>query len=137
MSTDAPSSIRVQCIDHITIVVSDLEVSCRFYSEVLGMDRQERPDFGFPGAWFQAGDTQIHMNVTGAAAGRAGLPDLGAEMPASGFHFAFEVDDCDVAAKELERLGIELIEGPRSRPDGARQLYIYDPDHHLVELYSR
>ena len=71
-------SIRVHNIDHVTIVVKDLEVSCRFYAEVLGMTPQVRPDFGFPGAWFQAGNTQIHMNLESPAAGRAGLPDLGA-----------------------------------------------------------
>jgi hypothetical protein len=29
------------------------------------------------------------------------------------------------------------VAGPQSRPDGPRQLYIYDPDGYLVELFSK
>ena len=71
MSTANVSSLRAKKIDHITIVVKDLERSTRFFAEVLGMDRIERPNFGFPGRWFQAGDTQIHMNVESEEAGQA------------------------------------------------------------------
>ncbi len=137
MSTANVSSLRVKKIDHITIVVKDLERSTRFFAEVLGMETIERPNFGFPGRWFQAGDTQIHMNVESEEAGQAGLPLLGAKHQSRGFHFAFEVEDCDVAAYRLTELGIAIATGPRSLPDGACQLYVYDPDGHLVEIYSR
>jgi catechol 2,3-dioxygenase-like lactoylglutathione lyase family enzyme len=137
MSTANSSSLCVKAIDHITLVVKDLARSSRFYGEVLGMQPIDRPDFAFAGRWFQAGNTQIHMNLEGAEAGRAGLPPLAAKSPSRGFHFAFEVDDCDGAASRLGQLGIPIVSGPRSRPDGARQLYIYDPDGHLVEIYSR
>ena len=137
MSMSKVSSLQVKTIDHITIVVRDLEQSSRFYTDVLGMNEVERPNFEFPGQWFQAGSTQIHMNVQGEEAGQAGLPPLGAKSLARGFHFAFEVDHCDAAAERLKELGVPIVMGPRSRPDGARQLYIYDPDGHLVEIYSR
>ena len=136
MAENLTTGICVQPIDHITIVVADLERSIAFYRDVLGMQQVERPDFGFPGAWFQAGDTFIHMNISGPEAGQAGLPDLGSSMPARGFHYAFVVEDCDDAARRLGERGIEIITGPRSRPDNWRQLYIYDPDHHLIELCS-
>jgi catechol 2,3-dioxygenase-like lactoylglutathione lyase family enzyme len=136
MTRPAPTGIEAQTIDHITIVVRDLELSAQFYQQVLGMQRVERPDFGFPGAWFQAGSTQIHMNIASSEAGRAGLPDLGANQPSRGFHYAFVVSDCDSAARRLEAAGVPIITGPRSRPDRWRQLYIYDPDHHLIELCS-
>lgn len=129
-------SLNVKTIDHITLVVKNLQQSGDFYRDVLGMQEIERPNFGFPGRWFQSGKTQIHMNVEGEEAGRAGLPSLGASLPSRGFHYAFEVDNCDAAADQLQQLGIEIVTGPRSRPDGARQLYIYDPDGHLVEVYS-
>lgn len=128
--------LNVKRIDHITIVVKDLECSRHFYEDVLGMQSTERPAFGFPGLWFQSGTTQIHMNVDSVEAGPAGLPPFQGRLPSRGFHFAFEVDSCDEAAKTLEAQGIEIVTGPRSRPDGARQLYIYDPDGYLVEIYS-
>jgi catechol 2,3-dioxygenase-like lactoylglutathione lyase family enzyme len=136
MLMSVSTGIQVRTIDHITIVVADLERSVRFYAEVLGMERVVRPDFGFPGAWFVSGRTFIHMNVAGPEAGQAGFPPLGANQPARGFHFAFEVADCDQAAEQLRAMEMEIVTGPRSRPDGARQLYIYDPDGHLIELCS-
>ena len=137
MTTSKTTPIRVKTLDHVTIVVSDLERSTRFYTEVIGMRQVERPDFGFPGRWFQAGDTQIHMNLETENAGKAGFPFQRAKSLASGFHYAFEVDDCAAAIARIEELGISIADGPRSRPDGARQFYIYDPDGHLVELFSR
>lgn len=130
------TGVRAKTIDHITIVVENLQRSTHFYSHVLGLERMERPDFGFPGAWLQAGTTQIHMNTASPEAGQAGLPSLGAAQVSRGFHFAFQVEDCDRAAEQLRAEGIEIVTGPRSRPDGARQLYIYDPDGHLIELCS-
>ena len=56
--------------------------------------------------------------------------------PSLSFHYAFEVDDCGAAAKRLTELGLQIVVGPRQRPDGARQVYVYDPDGHLIELCS-
>jgi catechol 2,3-dioxygenase-like lactoylglutathione lyase family enzyme len=136
MTTTKAKPLRAKTIDHITLVVSDLEQSAKFYTEVLGMEAVERPDFGFPGRWFQAGSTQIHMNVEGEEAGKSGLVFQGATRLTRGFHYAFRVDDCDTAAARLAELRIPIAAGPYSRPDGARQLYIRDPDGHLVEICS-
>ena len=72
MNPRSAPPIRVKAIDHVTIVASDLDRSARFYTEVLGMEAVERPAFGFPGRWFQAGTTQIHLNLEGDRAGKAG-----------------------------------------------------------------
>ncbi|MCA9213610.1 MAG: VOC family protein [Planctomycetales bacterium] len=128
--------LSAKVIDHVTLVVTDLERSQQFYRDVLGMTPVERPAFGFPGLWFQSGNTQIHMNVAGEEAGRAGLPKCDGTCTSRGFHFAFEVDDCDAAAQILRDNGIEIAVGPKTRPDGPRQLYVYDPDDHLVEIFS-
>ena len=37
----------------------------------------------------------------------------------------------------LAQSGHTIEFAPRNRPDGARQMYLRDPDGHLVELYSR
>ncbi len=137
MSQVSLSSLKVKTIDHVTLVVKDLERSRQFYCDLLGMAEIARPNFGFPGLWFQAGNTQIHMNVEGPEAGTAGMPPFDGESPSRGFHFAFEVEDCDAAAEQLRQMGIEIVTGPRPRPDGPRQMYIYDPDNYLVEIYSR
>jgi catechol 2,3-dioxygenase-like lactoylglutathione lyase family enzyme len=137
MLTATQPLLAVRMIDHITLVVKDLDVATRFYRDVLGMQQVERPAFGFPGAWFQAGDTQIHMNIAGDDAGEPGIRVIGAKNAPRAFHFAFEVDDCDAAAAALAQNGHAIEVTPRNRPDGARQMYLRDPDGHLVELYSR
>ena len=124
-------SLFLEEVDHITIVVSDLERAAAFYRDVIGLPEVERPAFGFPGKWFDLGGFQMHMNVAGAEAGKAGLPCT-AELPARGFHFAFRSRDFDAAKARLDELGVEIVVGPRERPDGARQMYVYDPDGHLI-----
>src|SRR5262245_26528816 len=57
----AAAGLRVKTLDHVTIVVKDLEKSRRFYVDVLGMRETRRPAFSFDGLWFQAGATQIHL----------------------------------------------------------------------------
>ena len=128
------SSIGVRTIDHITIVVADLERSAHFYIDVLGMTPVQRPAFPFPGRWFQAGHTLIHLNIAGPEAGAPGLADQRASVVSRGFHYAFCVEDCDQAAERLNQLGIPILDGPRNRPDGARQMYVRDPDGHLIEI---
>ena len=135
METETKPNLAVKTIDHVTLVASDLEKSRNFYAGLLGMEEKPRPDFGFPGLWFQAGSTQIHLNVESDESGTAGLKyDAGSITRA--LHIAFQVDDATAAAEMLLDNGVEIIAGPRNRPDGAVQLYILDPDGHQIEITS-
>ena len=125
--------IRVKSIDHVTIVVKDLAASRRFYVDVLGMDEVARPGFAFAGQWFQAGPTLIHTILEFEGSSKAGWT---ACSNTRGHHFAFLVDDCHVAAKRIEEMGLPFVSPPKQRPDGAIQLFVNDPDGHLVELCS-
>lgn len=135
MSESTP--IHVRYIDHVTIVVKDLERSRQFYVGVLGMEDVPRPGFGFPGLWFQAGPSQIHLVEESAASGRAGPAGPTGTSVSRGHHFAFEVADALATVQALADRGIELAAGPKQRPDGPTQIYVFDPDGHLVELFSR
>src|SRR5690349_10102427 len=43
-------------IDHVAVIVTDVDRARRFYAEVLSLREVQRPEsFDFPGAWFQAG----------------------------------------------------------------------------------
>jgi len=129
------STLEVKQIDHVTLVVANLEKSRQFYAGLLGMAEVTRPDFGFPGLWFQAGGTQIHINITSPEAGSPGV-SYDATNITRALHVAFEVADAEIATAQLRERGIEIIAGPRPRPDGAIQLYILDPDGHQIEIYS-
>jgi catechol 2,3-dioxygenase-like lactoylglutathione lyase family enzyme len=126
-------SLRVKSLDHVTIVVKDLAATRRFYVELLGMREVERPRFSFVGQWFQAGATQIHTILEAEGTGRAAT---GVETNSRGHHFAFLVEDARAAYAKLQELGVAVVSPPRDRPDGAVQVFLQDPDGHLVELCS-
>jgi catechol 2,3-dioxygenase-like lactoylglutathione lyase family enzyme len=126
-------TIHVQSLDHVTIVVKDLAATRRFYVECLGMREVPRPSFQFVGQWFQAGATQIHTILETEGTGRSGA---GQERNTRGHHFAFLVEDARAAYQTVQALGLTVVSPPRDRPDGAVQVFVHDPDGHLVELCS-
>lgn len=130
-------AVRVKTLDHVTLVVKDLQRSEGFYVGILGMDPIERPGFSFAGSWFQAGKSQIHLILEHPESGPAGVPvDSQLLWMSRTHHFAFEVDDAEAAAEYLRQQGIPIVSGPKARPDGYVQVFITDPDGHVVELCS-
>ena len=127
------ASLQVKSLDHVTLIVKDLDRSQQFYVDTLGMDLVGRPGFSFPGLWFQAGNTQIHLILEHEDSGAAGGGDY---TSSRNHHFAFQVDDANTVAERLSGLGIPIVSGPVNRPDGAIQVFVNDPDGHLVELCS-
>ena len=136
MSVATAEALRVQSLDHVTLVVHDLERSRRFYVDVLGMAEVERPAFSFPGLWFQAGATQIHLILENPESGPAGQPAGAREKSSRHQHFAFRLEDARAAAGRLEELGVPFVALPKLRPDGYVQVFVTDPDGHIVELCS-
>ena len=63
-------------LHHVALKTQDLAASEQFYTEVLGMEKVDRPDFDFPGAWLQMGQTMFHLMAGYAAQGpeRRDLP---------------------------------------------------------------
>ena len=54
--------MRALGLHHVSINVEDVEAARRFYVDVLGaVERSDRPDFGFGGAWLDVGRQQIHL----------------------------------------------------------------------------
>jgi catechol 2,3-dioxygenase-like lactoylglutathione lyase family enzyme/uncharacterized protein YunC (DUF1805 family) len=132
----APTGLSVKTLDHVTIVVKDLERSRRFYVDGLGMREVPRPAFSFAGSWFQAGTTQVHLILEFAESGPAGNLVPEPLRSSRTHHFAFLVDDAEAAVPHLKKLQIPILGGPKPRPDGYLQVFITDPDGHVVELCS-
>jgi catechol 2,3-dioxygenase-like lactoylglutathione lyase family enzyme len=131
------SPLQVRTLDHVTLVVKDLNRSRDFYVGMLGMQPMERPRFSFDGSWFQAGKTQIHLILEHPESGPAGI-DVPQHLLAMSrtHHFAFEVEDTQAATDYLRRRNVPIVSGPKERPDGAVQVFATDPDGHVVELCS-
>jgi catechol 2,3-dioxygenase-like lactoylglutathione lyase family enzyme len=129
--------VAVSSFDHVTIICADLDATRKFYVGLLGMKEVPRPAFAFAGLWFQIGNVQIHATQQSPEAGQAGWGDRGGKVTSRGHHIAFAVDD---VVKALEIVGAQRvpIASPlQERPDGFKQVYLYDPDGHVVELVSR
>ncbi len=108
-------------VHHVSLNVTDADEAGRFYEDVLGLRRIERPDFGFPGAWFDAGGVQVHLI-------EASEPPVSA-----GQHFALQVDDVDAVHARLVDQGVDAS-APHSFPGAGRQSFFSDPSGNLIEL---
>jgi len=120
-----PARIETVELNHAALHIRDLDESRRFYGEVLGFSELERPDFGFPGAWFRIGrEQELHL-----ICGR----DEDVTSAPRGNHFACRVPDIRETEAFLGERGISM-RGPHQRPDGAWQIFVQDPDGHSIEF---
>ena len=56
------SGLEVTQIDHLSVVISDVERSRRFYRDVLGLKEIAKPrTFDFVVVWFDLGNQQLHL----------------------------------------------------------------------------
>lgn len=117
--------MKTKDLNHVALHVADLENSKVFYGEILGLEKIPRPEFDFPGEWYRLGENQeLHL-----IAGRHAAVNSGTR----GNHFALGVESMDEAERELAERGITHT--PRqTRPDGAFQIYIEDPDGYWIEF---
>lgn len=125
-------------LHHVSLPVTDLERSRRFYLEILGLKEIARPPFDFPGAWFEVGGGQLHLIVgeNSTFRGEKGLDSRDV-------HFAIRVRSYHEAKEFLESKGysteadehdpMTLKASPKATA-GFPQLYILDPDRHVIEI---
>jgi glyoxylase I family protein len=114
--------MRPLAVHHVSINVGDVEEALRFYCGTLGLEqRSDRPDFGFGGAWLDAGGQQVHL-IEGTA------------PPDHGQHFALLVGDLDHTVAALRAEGLEVSD---PRPVGSsRQAFLSDPSGNRIELHE-
>ena len=144
-------------IDHVNLVVDDLETMTAFYRDVLGLSVTKRVTIS--GAWIGAvvglGDVHADVVYLDFPAGprieliKYNRPALNrppnVDLPnAPGIrHLAFKVDDIDAAAERLRLAGIKLFSDVQTVPDAQvtyaggvrkRLVYFQDPEGNLLEL---
>jgi glyoxylase I family protein len=115
-------SVQPTGVHHVSINVSDVDAATRFYVDVLGLtERDDRPDFGFGGAWLDAGSQQVHL--------------IEADVPTGlGQHFALRVADLAAAVADLRSCDVPVSD---PSPVGTSlQAFVTDPSGNLVELHQ-
>lgn len=110
--------IRPGKLHHASVRITSLECSRGFYEDLLGLEAVDRPDLGFPGRWYGAGEGQIHLLE---------IPKQGDGIDPTDPHFAIEVEDFEATRRELEAGKIPFLELGDA-------MWIRDPDGNVVEL---
>lgn len=116
-------------IDHIVLVVADINKTLEFYSDVLGMTAQQN----FSGKWSLVfGSNKISLQQLGE------VPKIARQTLPGTANFCVLTDTpiADIAER-LGELAIPILEGPAEK-EGATgaicSIYFYDPDGNLVEV---
>ena len=107
-------------IHHVSLNVDDVDAAVRFYVGVLGFSvRDDRPDFGFAGAWLDVGGQQVHLIEASTPEDR-------------GQHVALHVEDLQGAIADVRAAGVVVSD---AFPVGSgQQAFLHDPAGNLVEL---
>lgn len=114
-------------INHIALLVNDVDVSVVFYQRILGLEVLKRPDFDFPGAWLAIGNEyELHLL-------KGKHDEIQTISRSRNNHFAIQIESISSWEQRLSSLGV-AFDGPKQRPDGAMQIFFSDPDGHVVEL---
>jgi methylmalonyl-CoA/ethylmalonyl-CoA epimerase len=130
----------VKKINHIAILVDDLEATVQFWQEALGLEvshTEDIPGEGAITAFLPTGDSEIELvKPTSDDSGLARyLEKRGPGM----HHICLEVDDIAGMLARLKAIGVQLInEEPKTGLDGRKYAFIHPKSAYgvMVELYE-
>ena len=118
---------RATKINHVTLIVNNLEKAAEFYEKEFGMEPLPAFDLDFPAAFFKINDEQqLHISEWEDKQSFRG-------------HLCLEVDNFNeifFRTKELGIIDVNPWGKVRQLPDGAMQMFVRDPSGNLVEISS-
>lgn len=118
---------NISKILHSSLLVIDTERSIAFYRDTLGLEVDySRPDLGFPGAWLNVGDQQIHLLELPNPDPREGRPEHGGRDR----HVAMKIDGIEALEEKLQVEGIAYTKSK----SGRKALFTRDPDGNALEF---
>lgn len=114
-------------INHVALVVSNLEKACEFYEKELGLEAIPAFLFDYPTAFFKINEEQqLHLTEWEDVFSFRG-------------HICLQVDDINTIywrMKELQLIDVKPWGYVRQLPDGPIQMFVRDPSGNLIELSS-
>ena len=124
-------TVSLKSVGAITLFVEDPQRSKSFYERVFDLPvTYEYED----AAGFKFENTIINLLAVPAARDLIDPGAVGDREAGARFQLTIWVDDADAASAELEKRGVELINGPVNRGWGMRTAAFSDPDDHIWEI---
>lgn len=118
---------RALKINHVTLIVDNLEKAGEFYQNELGLEPLAAFRFDYPVMFFKFNDEQqLHLSEWEDTTSFRG-------------HICVQVDDFNsifFRMKELNVIDVKPWGKVRQLPDGAMQMFVRDPAGNLVEISS-
>lgn len=118
--------MKLETLDHVGLVVADVDRSVEWYQRVLGLERVHQEVWGsYPAVLIRGGS------------GVALFPGRETPVQPAAFdslpHVGFRTSgrDYEEARSELQAAGIDFRESDHTV---ARSMYLLDPDAHLIEI---
>ncbi|PWH20021.1 MAG: methylmalonyl-CoA epimerase [Anaerolineae bacterium] len=130
----------IRKINHLAVVVSDMEAALAFWRDALGIPLAEIRDVPAEAAqvaFLPLAEAEIELVLPTQE--ESGLAKYLAKRGPGMHHLCLEVDDLVGMLNQLKAKGIRLInEEPRRAADGKQYAFIHPESTHgvLVELYE-
>ncbi len=131
---------NIKRIDHIAIVVDDIDAALGFWRDTLGLPishLQDNPQQQSLIAFLPSGESRVELVKPLIA--DSGIARYLQKRGPGMHHLCFEVDDLQALLVELREKGIRLInETPQITSDGKKMIFIHPESTGgvLLELYE-
>ncbi|QYR22831.1 VOC family protein [Paenibacillus sp. sptzw28] len=126
--------MTVRKLEHVGIMVKDLEKSISFYTEIIGLSHLYTMTHtnGVIRLAFLAGADAQETELELIEGYNSGLPAEGKTH-----HVAFTVDDAEAEFERIKGLGVPLRDSEiTTLPNGARYFFFYGPDGEFLEMFQ-
>lgn len=124
--------MAIKKMEHVGILAKDIDVSTRFYCDVLGLEVRNtveaRPGFklvflGYP----DTEETLIELVPNTDKSAETGIVN----------HLAFTVTNISAEVSRLRSIGVQFMsDSPQSLPDGTQYIFFYGPNAEHLELFE-
>ncbi len=134
--------MAIKKIDHIAIVVENIEKALEVYRDVLGLPLHqinEEPAEKVRVAYMPAPEGQDEIELIQPTSDDSGVAKFLAKRGEGLHHVCVEVDSIDAATNEMAARGLEVLGEVRTNQRGDRYVFIHPKSAHgvLLELYER